>query len=321
MSLVPMRQVLDEAAAGGYGVGSFNVDDLSQAYAVLEAARRTESPVLIQALAGASPYPSDPAFRAALVEAAHRYDDVTVALHLDHGVSPEVCKQAIADGFTSVMMDGSLLSDRRTPSSFAENVAVTSEVVEYAHAHGVSVEGELGTIGGAEGEQSYGVDVELAEPDAAVEFARVTGIDALALGIGTAHGTAKFPKPPDGEMIRIDILSEVHARIPGTHLVMHGSSTVAPDLVDRVNRFGGALSTSWGVPISEIQAGIGYGVRKINIGTDSQLGFTGALRQALAEAPEAVDARDYLKAAQDGMSMVVEAKIRAFRIDRLPARV
>jgi fructose-bisphosphate aldolase class II len=311
MPLVSMRQLLDEAAKGGYGVGAFNVNNMEQIQAIMEAARETASPVIIQASRGARAYTNDLFLWHLMQAAVELYPEIPVALHLDHGNEPATCISAIDLGFTSVMMDGSLEADGKTPSSYEYNVAVTKEVVEYAHARGVTVEGEIGTLGGIEDGHGSG-EVHLTDPDQAVQFVHDTGLDALAVAIGTSHGAYKFSKEPDGEVLKMDLIQEIHRRLPETHLVMHGSSSVPRELVDQVNAYGGALKPAWGVPIKEIQLGIRNGVRKINVDTDSRLAITGAIRQVFIESPEKFDPRDYLKPARAAMQGLVAGKMRDF---------
>jgi fructose-bisphosphate aldolase class II len=311
MALVTMRQLLDEAANGGYGVGAFNVNNLEQVQAIMEAARETESPVIIQASRGARKYSGD-RFLYHLMEAATEvYPEISVALHQDHGNSPETCKSAIDLGFTSVMMDGSLMVDGKTAADFEYNVNVTREVVEMAHASGVTVEGELGTLGGIEDDVGSG-EVNLTDPDQAVEFVERTGVDALAVAIGTSHGAYKFTKEPDREVLAMHIIEEINDRLPTTHLVMHGSSSVPKELVDIINEYGGDIQPTWGVPVREIQEGIKHGVRKINVDTDLRLAATGAIRKAFAEDPSEFDPRYYLKPARAAMQEVVKVRMEAF---------
>jgi fructose-bisphosphate aldolase, class II len=311
MALVTMRQLLDEAARGGYGVGAFNVNNLEQVQAIMEAARETESPVIIQASRGARKYAND-RFLYHLMEAATEvYPEISVALHQDHGNSPETCKSAIQLGFTSVMMDGSLMDDAKTPADFEYNVRVTREVVEMAHEAGVTVEGELGTLGGIEDDVGSG-EVNLTDPDQAVEFVERTGVDALAVAIGTSHGAYKFTKEPDREVLAMHIIEEINERLPTTHLVMHGSSSVPKELVDIINQYGGKIDPTWGVPVREIQEGIRHGVRKVNVDTDLRLAATGAIRKAFAEDPSEFDPRYYLKPARAAMQEVVKARMEAF---------
>src|SRR5580658_4327995 len=314
MPIVSMRQLLDEAAKGGYGVGAFNVNDMEQIQAIIEAASETNSPVVIQASRGARQFSNDRFLYNLMLAANDLYPDVPFAIHQDHGNSFETCKSAIQMGFTSVMMDGSLMEDGKTPNSFEENVDVTRRVVDYAHERGVTVEGEIGVLGGVEdGHGAGGTGLEhLTDPDQAVEFAERTGVDALALAIGTSHGAYKFNKKPDGSVLKMGLLIEIHNRLPHTHLVMHGSSSVPQDLQDIVNKYGGKLKPTWGVPIEEIQLGIKNGVRKINVDTDSRLAITGAIRKVFRETPEKFDPRDYLKPAREAMKKVVAQRMTQF---------
>jgi fructose-bisphosphate aldolase class II len=309
-----MRQLLDEAAKKGYGVGAFNVNNMEQIQAIMEAARETESPVIIQASRGARAYSQDRFLYHLMLAALELYPEIPVALHLDHGNSPATCKSAIEMGFTSVMMDGSLLEDGKTPSSYEYNVRVTREVVEMAHAKGVTVEAEIGTLGGIEdGHGAGGSGLEhLTDPNQAEQFVKDTNCDALAVAIGTSHGAYKFSKKPDGSVLKMDRLIEIHQRIPTTHLVMHGSSSVPKELQDIINQYGGKLKPTWGVPIEEIQLGIKNGVRKINVDTDNRLAMTGAIRKVLWEHPEKFDPRDYLKPAREAMKKVVMERMIQF---------
>ena len=311
MPLVSMRQLLDEAAAGGYGVGAFNVNNMEQIQAVMEAAQNTKSPVIIQASRGAREYTNDRFLIHLMRAASEVYPDVPVALHQDHGNSPETCFSAIEQGFTSVMMDGSLLDDGKTPSDFEYNVEVTRAVVERAHELGVTVEGELGTLGGIEDGHGSG-ETHLTDPDQAVEFVERTGIDALAVAIGTSHGAYKFTSPPTGEVLAMNLIQEIHEKLPTTHLVMHGSSSVPKSLVDKINEFGGEIRPTWGVPVEEIQLGIRHGVRKINVDTDARLAMTAAIRQVLTEKPEEFDPRKYLTPARAAMRAVYEERMTQF---------
>jgi fructose-bisphosphate aldolase, class II len=311
MALVAMRQLLDEAAAAGYGLGAFNVNNMEQIQAIMEAARETESPAIVQASRGARGYTSDRFLIHLMQAAVEVYPEIPVALHQDHGNSPATCFSAIELGFTSVMMDGSLLEDGRTPSDFEYNVRVTREVVEHAHARGVSVEGELGTLGGIEDGVGSG-EVHLTDPDQAVEFVERTGVDALAVAIGTSHGAYKFSSPPDGSVLAMELIEEIHAKLPDTHLVMHGSSSVPRDLIDTINEFGGEIRPTWGVPVEEIQQGVRHGVRKINVDTDLRLAMTGAIRRELAGSPEEFDPRGYLTKARAAMQQVVAERMRQF---------
>jgi len=314
MPLVPMRQVLDEAAKGGYGVGAFNVNNLEQIQAIMEAGRDTKSPVIIQASRGARKYANDIFLYHLMIAATEIYPELPVVLHLDHGNSPETCKSAIDKGFTSVMMDGSLMPDGKTPSTFEYNVKATREVVEMAHAKGVTVEGEIGCLGGIEDGHGAGLDglSHLTDPAQAEEFVKATGVDALAIAIGTSHGAYKFTSKPTGETLKMGRLIEIHKRLPNTHLVMHGSSSVPKDLQDVINQYGGKLRPTWGVPVEEIQLGIRNGVRKVNVDTDSRLAITGAIRKVFAEKPEEFDPRSYLKPAREAMQQVVKARMTSF---------
>jgi fructose-bisphosphate aldolase class II len=314
MPLVSMRQLLDEAAKGGYGVGAFNVNNMEQIQAIMEAARETESPVIIQASRGARSYSQDRFLYHLMLAATELYPEIPTVLHLDHGNSPETCKSAIDLGFTSVMMDGSLLADGKTPSSYEYNVDVTQQVVAAAHAKGVTVEAEIGCLGGIEdGHGAGGSGMEhLTDPAQAEQFVNDCKCDALAIAIGTSHGAYKFTRKPDGEVLKMDVLIEIHNRLPKTHLVMHGSSSVPKDLQDIINQYGGSLKPTWGVPVEEIQIGIKNGVRKINVDTDNRLAMTGAIRKVLMETPEKFDPRDYMKPARDAMKKVVAQRMVQF---------
>ena len=314
MPLVSMRQLLDEAAKGGYGVGAFNVNNMEQIQAIMEAARETRSPVIIQASRGARSYSQDKFLYHLMLAAAELYPEIPLVMHLDHGNSVETCKSAIDLGFTSVMMDGSLMPDGKTPSSFEYNVETTRTVVEMAHAKGVTVEGEIGVLGGIEdGHGAGGTGLEhVTDPDQAAEFVEKTGVDALAIAIGTSHGAYKFSRKPDGAVLKMDRLIEIHKKLPHVHLVMHGSSSVPKDLQDVINQYGGKLKPTWGVPVEEIQFGIRNGVRKINVDTDNRLAITGAIRKVFSETPEKFDPRDYLKPAREAMKKVVAQRMTEF---------
>jgi fructose-bisphosphate aldolase, class II len=314
MPLVSMRQVLDEAAKGGYGVGAFNVNNMEQIQAIMEAARETKSPVIVQASRGARAYTNDRFLYHLMIAATEIYPEIPIVLHQDHGNSPATCKSAIEMGFTSVMMDGSLTEDGKTPASFDYNVRVTREVVDMAHDRGVTVEGELGTLGGIE--DGHGADADplshLTDPDQAVEFVERTGIDALAVAIGTSHGAYKFSKKPTGEVLVMERIEQINRNLPNTHLVMHGSSSVPQDLQDVINKYGGKMKQTYGVPVEEIQRGIKHGVRKINVDTDNRMAMTGAIRKVLAEKPEEFDLRGYMKPAREAMKEVVKARMIQF---------
>jgi fructose-bisphosphate aldolase class II len=314
MPLVTLRQLLDEAAKGGYGVGAFNVNNMEQIQAIMEAARETKSPVIIQASRGARSYSQDKFLYHLMLAAAELYPEIPLVMHLDHGNSVETCKSAIELGFTSVMMDGSLMPDGKTPSSFEYNVDATRQVVEMAHAKGVTVEGEIGVLGGIEdGHGAGGSGLEhVTDPDQAVQFVEKTGLDALAIAIGTSHGAYKFSSKPDGSVLKMDRLIEIHHRLPNVHLVMHGSSSVPKDLQDVINQYGGSLRPTWGVPVEEIQLGIRNGVRKVNVDTDNRLAITGAIRKVFMETPEKFDPRDYLKPAREAMQKVVAQRMTQF---------
>jgi fructose-bisphosphate aldolase, class II len=323
MPLVPMRLLLDHAAENDYGLAAFNVNNMEQIQAIMEAARETESPVIVQASRGARSYSQDNYLRHLMLAAAELYPDIPIVMHQDHGNSPATCKSAIENGFTSVMMDGSLKDDGKTPADYEYNVRVTRDVCESAHAKGISVEGELGCLGSlesGEGEQEDGHgatgtlshDQLLTDPDEAERFVADTGVDALAVAIGTSHGAYKFSKKPTGEVLAMDRIEEIHRRLPNCHLVMHGSSSVPQELQDIINKYGGKLKQTWGVPVEEIQRGIKHGVRKINVDTDNRLAITGAIRKVFAESPEKFDPRDYLKPARDAMKKVCIDRMTAF---------
>ena len=323
MALVSLRQLLDHAAEHGYGVPAFNVNNLEQIQAIMQAADETSSPVILQASAGARKYAGE-AFLRRMVEAAvESYPHIPVVLHQDHGASPAVCQAAIRSGFTSVMMDGSLLEDMKTPASYAYNVEVTHRAVEMAHAVGVSVEGELGCLGsletgtageedgvGAEGKLSR--DQLLTDPKQAADFVSKTGVDALAVAIGTSHGAYKFTKKPTGDVLAIDRIKEIHAAIPATHLVMHGSSSVPQEWLEVIRENGGRIKETYGVPVEAIQEGIRHGVRKINIDTDIRLAMTGAMRRAMFKDPSEFDPRKFLKEAMLAARALCRQRFEAF---------
>jgi fructose-bisphosphate aldolase class II len=311
LTLITLRQALDAAREGGYGVGAFNVTDLVQAEAVLDAARATSSPVIVQTIVGASAHGRDEFFWKALRNSIDDYQDVPVVLHLDHGPSYEDCVRAIAAGFTSVMIDGSLAADRKTHATFAENVAITKRTTDYAHAHGVSVEGELGTIGGSEDGGEHAAIV-LADPDEAAEFVAKTKVDALAVAIGTSHGAYKFTSPPDGSVLHMDLIAEIASRIPDTHLVMHGSSSLPADLRQIINAHGGKLPESWGVPESEKARSTKLGIRKINQGMDSHMAFAAAVRSFLDEDGVNVDPALYGRRGRIAMQKMVAERMEVF---------
>jgi fructose-bisphosphate aldolase class II len=323
MALISLRQLLDHAAEHDYGVPAFNVNNLEQFHAILQAADETDSPVIMQASAGARKYAGEPFLRHMLMAAIEMYPHLPIVMHQDHGASPSVCQRSIRSGFSSVMMDGSLMEDMKTPGSFDYNVDVTSLVVRMAHAVGVSVEGELGCLGslesgmagdedgsGAEGVLSH--DQLLTDPDEAARFVAATGVDALAIAIGTSHGAYKFTRKPTGDILAIQRIKEIHAKIPNTHLVMHGSSSVPQDWLAIIRENGGDIKETYGVPVEEIQEGIKHGVRKINIDTDIRLAMTGALRRALAKDPSEFDPRKYMKDATAAAKEICKLRYDAF---------
>ncbi len=323
MPLVPMRLLLDHAAENGYGVAAFNVNNMEQIQAIMEAADETGSPVIVQASRGARSYSQDNYLRHLMIAASELYPGLPIAMHQDHGNSPATCRSAIEMGFTSVMMDGSLKEDGKTPADYGYNARVTKEVVALAHAKGVTVEGELGCLGSLEtgvGDKEDGHGAEgkltreqlLTDPDEAERFVAETGCDALAVAIGTSHGAYKFTRAPDGEVLAMERIREIHRRLPNCHLVMHGSSSVPQELQDVINRYGGAIKQTWGVPVREIQEGIRHGVRKINVDTDNRLAMTGAVRRVLMESPEKFDPRDWLKPARAAMKQVCIDRMTAF---------
>src|SRR3990170_8597974 len=306
MPLVPMRLLLDHAAENIYGVAAFNVNNMEQIQAIMEAARETESPVIVQASRGARSYSQDNYLRHLMLAAAELYPQIPIVMHQDHGNSPDTCKSAIANGFTSVMMDGSLEEDGKSPADFDYNVRVTKDVVELAHAKGVSVEGELGCLGslehgGGEKEDGHGAegtlsrDQLLTDPDEAERFVAETGVDALAVAIGTSHGAYKFTRKPTGEVLAMERIEEIHRRLPNCHLVMHGSSSVPQEWLEVIRENGGAIKETYGVPVEAIVEGIRHGVRKVNIDTDIRLAMTGAMRRAMAKDPGEFDPRKFLK--------------------------
>ncbi len=323
MSLVPLRTVLDHAAANNYGVAAFNVNDMEQIQAIMEAAKETDSPVIVQASRGARAYSQDAYLKHLMMAATELYPEIPTVMHQDHGNSPATCASAIANNFTSVMMDGSLKEDGKTPADYDYNVRVTAEVVKLAHPKNVSVEGELGCLGSlehGEGEQEDGHGAVgklsreqlLTDPDQAEDFVKKTGVDALAVAIGTSHGAYKFTRKPDGEVLAMDRIVAIHKKLPNCHLVMHGSSSVPQDLQDELRKYGGEMKQTWGVPVEEIQRGIKHGVRKINVDTDCRIAITAAIRKVLQTTPEKFDPRDYLKPAREAMKKVCIARMVSF---------
>ncbi|MBA4261465.1 MAG: fructose-bisphosphate aldolase class II [Comamonadaceae bacterium] len=332
MALVSMRELLDHAAANGYGIPAFNVNNLEQVQAVMAAADEVGAPVILQASAGARKYAGEAFIKHLILAATEQYPHIPLVMHQDHGTSVKVCEGAIALGFGSVMMDGSLMEDGKTPASFDYNVAVTRKVVEMAHLSGVTVEGELGCLGNLEtgdaGEED-GIGAAgkldhsqmLTDPEEAAQFVKATQLDALAIAIGTSHGAYKFSRPPTGDILAISRVKEIHARIPNTHLVMHGSSSVPQALRAIINQYGGAMKETYGVPVSEIQEAIRHGVRKINIDTDIRMAMTGAVRKFLAENPEKFDAREWLKPAREAAKAVCRQRYLEFGCEGQGARI
>jgi fructose-bisphosphate aldolase class II len=313
MTLKTLSEVLQQAEEGGYAVGAFNVSDLNQATAVLRAARAERSPVIVQSIAGMHPYDDEGWWWDRLRELVISFDDVDVVLHLDHGRTFEDCVRAIDHGFTSVMIDASRSTETDEPSSFKENVALTQRVVDYAHPRGVSVEGELGTIGGAEAGVSGVVEeIVFADPDQAAEFVAETNVDALAVAVGTSHGSVKFTTDEQGQRLRIGLISEIHDRIPGTFLVLHGSSSIPAESVRTINEFGGSLAESYGIDAEQKKQGISSGIRKINQGTDSHLAWTAALRKELSTDPVTVEPSAAVGVSIDAMSNAVARRMQEF---------
>jgi fructose-bisphosphate aldolase, class II len=323
MALISLRQLLDYAAENDFGMPAFNVNNMEQVHAIMQAADETNSPVILQGSAGARSYAGEPFLRHLISAAIEMYPHIPVCMHQDHGSEPAVCLRSIQSGFSSVMMDGSLMADMKTPASYEYNVQVTKTVVDMAHAGGVSVEGELGCLGsletgemgeedghGAEGKLD--MDQLLTGVEEAASFVADTGVDALAIAIGTSHGAYKFTKEPTGEILRIDRIREIHARIPNTHLVMHGSSSVPQDWLKVINSYGGDMGQTYGVPVEEIQEGIKNGVRKVNIDTDLRMASTGSIRKHLAENPSNFDPRKFLKESTAAMKGICKARFEAF---------
>ncbi len=323
MALISLRQLLDHAAENSYGIAAFNVNNLEQIQAIMEAAKETNSPVIIQASRGARAYTNDTFLRHLMFAAVELYPEIPVCVHQDHGNSLNTCLSAIRNGFTSVMMDGSLMEDGKSPASYDYNVKITRDVVRCAHAMGVSVEGELGCLGSLEtgmGEKEDGHGFEgklshdqlLTDPDEAARFVEETKVDALAIAIGTSHGAYKFTRKPDGGILNIERIKAIHKKCPNTHLVMHGSSSVPQDLQDEFRKYGGEMKATWGVPVSEIQEGIRNGVRKINVDTDNRLAMTVAIRKIFKENPSEFDVRKYMAPARAAMQKIVAERMVQF---------
>ena len=323
MALISMRQLLDYAAENDFGMPAFNVNNMEQVHAIMQAADAVDAPVIMQGSAGARSYAGEPFLRHLISAAIEMYPHIPVVMHQDHGSEPAVCLRSIQSGFSSVMMDGSLMPDMKTPSSYEYNVETTAKVVELAHACGVSVEGELGCLGsletgemgeedghGAEGKLD--MDQLLTGVEEAADFVEKTGVDALAIAIGTSHGAYKFTKEPTGDILRIDRIKEIHERIPNTHLVMHGSSSVPQDWLEIINSHGGEMGQTYGVPVEEIVEGIKHGVRKVNIDTDLRMASTGAIRKHLTDNPANFDPRKFLKESTKGMMEICKARYESF---------
>ncbi|HRP27339.1 MAG TPA: fructose-bisphosphate aldolase class II [Burkholderiaceae bacterium] len=332
MSLVSMRQLLDHAAENGYGIPAFNVNNLEQVQAVMSAAEEVGAPVILQASAGARKYAGEAFIKHLISAAIETWPNIPLVMHQDHGQSPTVCQGAIDLGFSSVMMDGSLQADGKTIASYDYNVDVTRKVVEIAHALGVTVEGELGCLGSLETmkgdkEDGHGTDATmtkeqlLTDPEQAADFVKRTQLDALAIAIGTSHGAYKFTRKPTGDILAIGRIKEINKRIPNTHLVMHGSSSVPQDLLAVIREFGGAMKETYGVPVAEIQEAIKYGVRKINIDTDIRLAMTGAIRRFFVENPEKFDPRDYLKPAREAAKAICRQRYLEFGCEGQAAKI
>ena len=323
MPLISLRQLLDHAAENDYGVPAFNINNLEQIQAVMQAADECDSPVILQGSAGARKYAGEPFLRHLVLAATEMYPHIPIVMHQDHGASPAVCQRSIRSGFTSVMMDGSLQEDMKTPASYDYNVDVTRRTVHMAHAVGVSVEGELGCLGsletgeageedgsGAVGKLSH--DQLLTDPEQAADFVKQTDVDALAIAIGTSHGAYKFSRKPTGDILAIDRIKQIHQRIPNTHLIMHGSSSVPQEWLDIIREHGGEMKETYGVPVAEIQEGIKHGVRKVNIDTDIRLAMTGAMRRHMVNHKSEFDPRKFLIQARAAASDICKARFEAF---------
>ena len=323
MALVSMRELLDHAASNGYGIPAFNVNNLEQVQAVMAAADEVGAPVILQASAGARKYAGEAFIKHLIAAAVESYQHIPLVMHQDHGQSPEVCRGAIDLGFSSVMMDGSLMADGKTIADYDYNVDVTRKVVDMAHATGVTVEGELGCLGSLETmrgdkEDGHGTDATmtrdqlLTDPEQAADFVRRTQLDALAIAIGTSHGAYKFTRKPTGDILAIERIKEINRRLPNTHLVMHGSSSVPQDLLAIIREYGGDMKETYGVPVEEIQKAIKFGVRKVNIDTDVRLAMTGAVRKYMAQNPDKFDPRDWLKPAREAAKQICKQRYLQF---------
>ena len=332
MALVSMRELLDHAAEHAYGIPAFNVNNLEQVQAVMEAAKETGAPVILQASAGARKYAGESFIKHLIAAAVEAYPQIPLVMHQDHGQNPGVCQGAIDLGFSSVMMDGSLEADGKTIASYEYNLDVTKQVVQMAHVRGITVEGELGCLGSLETmkgdkEDGHGTDATmtrdqlLTDPEQAADFVKQTQVDALAIAIGTSHGAYKFSRKPTGDILAIERIKEINRRIPNTHLVMHGSSSVPQELLAMIRQYGGQMKETYGVPVEEIQKAIQFGVRKINIDTDIRLAMTGAVRKFLAENPEKFDAREWLKPAREAAKAVCKARYIQFGCEGQGAKI
>jgi fructose-bisphosphate aldolase, class II len=332
MARITLRQLLDHAAEQGYGLPAFNINNMEQALAIMEAAEAVNAPVIMQASRGARSYANDLVLKHLIDAMAEMYPHIPVCMHQDHGNGPATCATAIQYGFTSVMMDGSLKEDAKTPADYEYNVDVTRRVTQMAHSCGVSVEGELGVLGSletgmGEAEDGHGAEGKLdhsqllTDPDQAVDFVRATEVDALAIAMGTSHGAYKFSRKPDGAVLAMHVIEEIHRRLPDTHLVMHGSSSVPQDLQDEINKYGGKMPQTWGVPVEEIQRGIKHGVRKINIDTDNRMAITAAIRKVFAEKPGEFDPRSYLKPAKEAMRAVCKQRFLEFGCEGMAGKI
>ncbi|MCD1633058.1 fructose-bisphosphate aldolase class II [Martelella mediterranea] len=323
MPMITLRQLLDHAAEYGYGVPAFNINNMEQGLAIMAAAKKTSSPLIIQASRGARSYANDLVLAKLIEGLSELYPDIPLVMHQDHGNNEATCMTAIKYGFTSVMMDGSLKADGSTPADYEYNAGITKRVSDFAHWAGASVEGEIGILGSletGEGEKEDGHGFEgklehdqlLTDPDQAVQFVKETQVDALAVAMGTSHGAYKFTRKPDGDVLAMNVIEEIHRRLPDTHLVMHGSSSVPEELQEIINKYGGEMKPTWGVPVEEIQRGIKHGVRKVNIDTDNRMAMTGAIRKVFAENPSEFDPRKYLKPAMEAMTKLCVERFEAF---------
>ncbi len=332
MALISLRQLLDHAAENSYGVPAFNVNNMEQVHAIMQAADAMNSPVIMQGSAGARNYAGEPFLRHLILAALEQYPHIPIVMHQDHGSSPSVCTRSIQSGFSSVMMDGSLMTDAKTPATYEYNVEVTRKVVDIAHACGVSVEGELGVLGsletgeageedgvGAEGKLT--IEQMLTDPEEAADFVKKTKVDALAIAIGTSHGAYKFTRPPTGDVLAISRIKEINARIPNTHLVMHGSSSVPQEWLKVINNFGGDMAQTYGVPVEEIAEGIKSGVRKVNIDTDLRMASTGAIRRHLTENTSNFDPRKFYKEATNAMMEICKARYQMFGCEGMASKI